>query len=354
MPHKKNLVTKSLLIAVLLSGCYNAQTSRHEQKENQNLLIHDFGIIRPQSEHTHTFYLENNTEHDWHVSEIEKSCSCTAIKLSSDIVPAKGSTEIEMTYRAGKEMADEKRDSSVVFEETNISPIILRIKAQIRPEMYISPRNIAITAYRPDKNYSSTIKVHDWTDKGIVSMDFLPDEPWVTASDCKKSRAIDTSSPFSAWEGEININSKTLMFGRNYGRIKIVARDRHNEYSTFVDLVVTVSSIAKIIPSNLFFGDVDRGKTTTLQCVLLMVPQEQTGLHDDPWEALVIEKELPDDVLKIQLAKESQTKGLLTFSLTPASSGKLAGDVKIKFKKGQFHELRLPVIAHLRDCQTNL
>jgi hypothetical protein len=317
-------------------------------KETSSLYIHDFGVIRPQSEQEYVFSIKNPTAIDWNIHKIVQNCSCTVVTPLLESIPAGGSLDAKMSYRAGKELADDLRDSIIQFEQPDVPPITLRVKAQIRPQLVFQPKQVHFSVYIPNKKYNETVVVHDWSDNGLQTVKFHSDDTWIVVAPPKKNTAIVTDALFTPWESLLTVDSTNLSPGKYQGRITIVAKDKKLEYTTFIPVVLDVGSIVRAIPSNLFFGEVDFGEETVITSTLLVPPVEKIGIQTDLWNSMMVESDFPKDVLRVEMMKETESKGKLTVFLTPQSFGNLKGNIFLKFNNNQFHQLSLPVIAHVK------
>jgi len=135
-----------VFVLCLLNGCFSGNLTQetypvqsNSTQDNEHLLIRDFGVVRPHSEQSHIFTLKNSTDSDWKISRIVENYSCTVVKTSADAVSAGGSLDIELTYRAGTDFTDDRRDTIVEFEQEDVLPITLRVEAKIRPQIVLSP-----------------------------------------------------------------------------------------------------------------------------------------------------------------------------------------------------------------------
>jgi len=312
------------------------------------LLVHDFGIIRPRSEQSHVFTLSNSTDTDWKISKIVENCSCTVAQTSTDVVPAGDSLAVELAYRAGSEFSNDKRDTIVHFEQEDVSPITLRVESKIRPQIVVQPVNFSIAAYEPDKKIQKTVVVHDWSDAGLKTVHFCSDDSWISILTARQDRDTESEAPFPPWAGVLTVDVKGLQAGKHSGRIEVTAREKDLEYSTYVNVTLDILSPVRVVPSNLFFGEIVPDETTTIRCTMLVVPDNASDTDKSLWESLVIVSDLSSETLKTEIIKETETRGTLVISLMPHTSDRLQGNVTISIGEGRYHDLLLPVIAYVK------
>ena len=344
---------KFYLICALfvLNGCSSGNLPQTNQvtQEDERLLVHDFGIIRPRSEQTHIFALKNPTDEAWKVHRIIENCACTGVKTSADVVPAGSSLDVELTYRAGTGFTDDRRDTVVEFEQEGVLAITLRVEAQIRPQIVLRPSHVSFSAYEPDKQYQDTIVVHDWSDDGLKTVEFRSDDPWIAVSAPSKDRSTDTKAQFSPWTATVVADTKGLPPGKHSGRVEVIAQERGLEYSTYLTVSLDVTPPVRIVPSDLFFGEVKPSETAAIRSTLFVVPGSAVGTEKSLWESMAVSSDFPADILSVEITKETEARGTMTVSLTPKTTERLKGNVTVKFGDGRFHELSLPVIASVRS-----
>ena len=339
-----------------LTGCsvesvHKAGNNPKEQNETHDdgrLLVYDFGVIRPRSEQSHVFTLKNPTDTDWRISEIVENCSCTVAKTLTDVIPAGGSLDVELTYRAGTEFTNDKRDTIVHFEQEDVLPITLRVESKIRPQIVVQPANLSVSAYEPDKKIQQTVVVHDWSDAGLKTVSSRSDDSWISVSAPRQDRTTDTEAPFLPWTGTLVIDTKGLSSGKHSGRVDITAREKDLEYSTYLTVSLDIASPVRVVPSNLFFGEIQPNETATIQCTLFIVPNNTGDTDSSHWESIVIDSDLPSDTLEAEIVRESDVRGTLTVNLTPKTSDRLQGNVIVKLGNGRYKELVLPVNAYVK------
>jgi hypothetical protein len=203
--------------------------------------------------------------------------------------------DVELTYRAGTEFADDKRDTIVHFEQEDVLPITLRVESKIRPQIVLQPANFSVSAYKPGKKIQQTVVVHDWSDAGLKTVKLQPDNSWISVSAPRQDRTVDTLAPFSSWSATLAIDTKNLSAGRHLGRVNITARDKDLEYSTYLMVSLDITSPVRVIPSNLFFGEVQPNETATIQCTLFIVPKNSGDTDSNHWESLDVDSDLPSD-----------------------------------------------------------
>ncbi len=345
------IIAAFLAASLIFGGCTSPISKVPEKPENQdaNIFVHDFGVVRPQSEQIHLFELKNSGEAERNVRKIVQNCSCTVAKPSSLSIPPGGTLNVELIYRAGKDFSDDVRDSVVYFEQEEIEPVILRVKARIRPQVTLQPSLFSLSSYMPNDRQTDRFTLQDWSDTGLKEVEFISEEPWISVSSPKKGKNNDARTPFPPWEGSFTVDTTNLNSGRHQGRIRVLARDGETEYVSSMTVVLVVASAVKVIPSNLFFGEIRPGETASLECTMLLVPQKNSDTHEDLWKLMKVESDFPEHVLEATIRKVSDTKGTLTVRLTPHHLGRLKGNIRIVFQDARFHDLTLPVIAHVVD-----
>lgn len=196
--HKKEKISNTLIAflatCLFFWGCkFKATEAPGDLHDDDvSIYVHDFGVVRPQSEQVHFFEVKNSSDSEWKIRKVVQNCSCTVAKISSLSVPPGETLNVELSYRAGKGFADETRDSVVYFEQEDIGPITLRVKAQIRPQITLQPPHYSLSSYVPNDRPSGQFLLQDWSDDGLKEVEFISEEPWISVSSPKKGDQHDT------------------------------------------------------------------------------------------------------------------------------------------------------------------
>jgi hypothetical protein len=96
-------------------------------------LEHDFGLVRPKSATKHRFTVENASGSNWTVKGIDRTCACTVANITSPVIKAGTSEQIEVVYRSGQGASDDRRSITVHFIEPAAPRLDLAVKACVRP-----------------------------------------------------------------------------------------------------------------------------------------------------------------------------------------------------------------------------
>jgi hypothetical protein len=221
--------------------------------------------------------------------------------------------------------------------------------SKIRPQIVLQPSNLSIAAYEPDKKFQNTVILHDWSDVGLKIVQFQSDDSWISVSAPRQNRDVDTQAPFLPWTTTLTIDTKELSTGRHTGRVDVTAKEKDLEYSTYLMVLLNVESPIRVVPSNLFFGEVRPHETAVIRCTMFVLSNNVSDMNNSPWASMTIVTDLPSDTLKTEIVKETETRGMLNVSLTPRTLDPLQGNVTIKLGDGRYHELLLPVIASVKS-----
>lgn len=137
-----------LLVSVLLSGCGDGD-GKHLSTDlvsnpksadggtNKEAVIQfnktefDFGKILQGEVVSYTFHFTNTGEAPLLITNVEKSCGCTASDYSRDPIAPGGSGEIKVTYDSKGHHGFQSK-TLVVRANTNPAQTVLRIKAEVR------------------------------------------------------------------------------------------------------------------------------------------------------------------------------------------------------------------------------
>lgn len=128
-----------LLIIIGLIAC----NSSHTNNQSEGVFIcdsdFDFGVI-PDSVKLlhHRFVIKNITSDTCYIKRIEKSCGCTNLVLSSNIIPPYDSVHLNMEVDLGSNYSFFERDVSI-YTTTYKEPLMIFIRASRRlPKQFIS------------------------------------------------------------------------------------------------------------------------------------------------------------------------------------------------------------------------
>lgn len=249
---------------------------------NATVLKHDFGLLRPGEVASHPFVIRNNTETPWEISRVLRTCNCTVSEASANVVPAGGEIKMVVRYRASTTSSDERKRVTVVFKDASVTPIVLETNAKIRAPLTVSRSAIRLIGSSFDHTINSYFEIQNYSPAIWEGVSAESSAPWlhtrvvpiVTVGNSK-----DTLAPRQYWRVVLSADVAALAPGvhRTIVNVKSISQET---LATSVPLVLTVRNPVVVVPSQLFFGTIKRGESSTVSVTLHFAPDILLQSHD--------------------------------------------------------------------------
>lgn len=150
-----------LVVACLLTMCAMTNCSRQSESIQANpgnlqptvdLTVLDFGTINSLSPAAGTITVSNPNDKDLLIKEIKPHCRCTTPKLTSNIVPARGTVSIDVSYNPAGRSGPQADGVTILWSTPEINPISITVKADIQRSLVLSKDFIHFESGRNDNS----------------------------------------------------------------------------------------------------------------------------------------------------------------------------------------------------------
>lgn len=293
LSHGKNCTAKSLrllfssgglLVCVLaVAGCAhpstqpdgsNAETEKHftsgndhstSRKNSTVRILHDFGIVRPESRSIHRFRIQNSGGSPWTVDSVARTCRCTTTRLSSEIVEPGGDLLVDVRYTAPPEDGRDERTVEVHFRESDAPVFILGARALVRHPLYLTDKELKIET---DEDVGIvTLVAANFTDRTWAGLNVSSGAPWLTA-DLVPVEDERVGASRQAWRVTVTADMRTLPSGDDLALLTFVPDGVAKEESQQATVRVVRRPAVRPVPSQVFLGTVSCGQQVKRRVIL--------------------------------------------------------------------------------------
>src|SRR5262249_531687 len=125
----------SALVCLVACGC--APSSRPSGEvtaivpAKEKTLTYDFGVVRPGESRTHRFRVRNTGTTPWSFRAFHRDCSCMVTRSSSATIAPGAEEEVEVSYTAPGQVADQRRRVGVEFAGPGAPFLWLEVVARV-------------------------------------------------------------------------------------------------------------------------------------------------------------------------------------------------------------------------------
>ncbi|HQU46461.1 MAG TPA: DUF1573 domain-containing protein [Pirellulales bacterium] len=305
--------------------------------EQRDLLFeHDFGLIRPRQHVTHVFAVTNSSQSTWTLRHIERNCVCTVAKCPLRICPG-DTAEVDVEYRAGGAIADDRRAVELYFRETAAPLIRFEVRAAIRPAIAPSCKEVI---FRGGKNCRArqTFEIENFSGADWSTVAVAADAPWA-AADAELDRVEQSAlGPRQVWQVRVDLDARGMKPGRYNAVLHIDCGGGTGErLPIWLDLAAPVA----VIPQRMFFGNIGPDGRGT--CSVRVICAACTA--DELAKRLVLHHDLGER-LKLELGPRSSKVLELTGTLQlPDDSSAVEGSLILQIADEDATRIELPVLA---------
>ncbi len=313
------------------------------------VLEHDMGLISPGGKHAHTFEIRNSGAHPWTISQIVKSCSCTATRVFSRTIPPGQSGRIEITYHAAYQDQDfaDSKSVKVEFSEPDAPAVNLVMKGRIRHLLSLSPSALNFRRVGAEDAAEQWFEVRNFSGRVFKTMSVTSEAKWLATQvvEVSSSQPRSVSDPLQLWRVTVKTDPKQLQPGSNAAIIK-VSPDRA-DLSRQVKVWITSSPPFFATPRQLFFGAVSMGAPARRK-VWLRVAPDQAGGSD---RGLCSLTHTLGNRLSLRWSNVESAHWEFEAILTPQAGDRfIEGEITVAHPNKALPELKIPVTA-LLDSQ---
>ena len=274
------------LVGLSCTGCKREISAG--SKGEAKVLAFDFGVIRPDSEASHTFVATNTSDTRWTIRDIKTSCICTVADVSTPVVEPGDELRVEVVYMAPGRVVDDLRQLLVRFREPDAPALRLQVSAKMRRPVSVIPENVIVPDLTPGECRDFPVTVENYT-KPWDGLRIGDAPTWV------KTTVVDFQK-MDSWEAEddsvlssgqqirlmLEFDSQHLDEGFSSGTIRLVPEIGGKPVPLEKPLLVPVSATLRhpiqVTPSELFVESVQPG-TDIVRPISLQALQKTLSLE---------------------------------------------------------------------------
>ncbi len=317
----------------------------NESQNSQPLrLSKDLGVVRTSTKHEVEFEIPNQSDSDWTLRDVTKTCRCVVAEPLPQIIKAKSSAKLKLTIEAGETSGDFDRQVRLNF--TNRSgPVVLEVKTRMRTPLYVSCRELRFPASPPGGAVQATARVENWSDTNWKSLEVVPSVDWIQAK-VMLARVPESSSEVPGlrmrqmWDITLSATPPPEVTGTITQ--SVVVRAVGSDYSKTLPAVgerphPVISRPPALIVSR---GSSAVGRSGSGQKLIAKLSLPQTS-HAQRFQILSVSGTLLDGC-EIRFDQISETAASVEVAIPPSKSGGISGRVVVKFADG-VPDLVIPV-----------
>ena len=223
--------------------------------------VYDFGVVSREDLAHHRFTFSNTGQTDLIISEVDSSCGCTAVLLSTETLPPGGLGEIDVSFNPQGRRGKQKQTVSVYSNAENEPIVQLTVKGTVMAAVDVAPDRVLFGSVNNQEATTKRIRVLDSGDGTL------------------KINHIQTSSRFFTTE----VRPVHLGKAINY-EVKVILQPRapvgkfqetltihtNNELQPHLSVAIEGNVLGPITvqPEQLFFGFVNRQELTRQDILL--------------------------------------------------------------------------------------
>jgi len=308
-------------------------------------LTHDFGVVRPGETFSHTFTIRNPSSATWTIAQLKPSCSCTVSRASARTIPPGGSADIEVTYRAPRADADDRRSVAVFFQK-GVDPVVLWIAAKARAPLSATTPSLDFLKAARGSTPEGTFEVYNYSDRTFVSIKLLPSVPWLRTECHDLKLQPIAGGRRQGWRVGVRLDTNDLVPGTYRGEVVVESGGPGDRLRAVVEVHLSLISPVEAVPSQMFFGTVEPGRAAKQTTLLRFAP----GVAPPDPATCKVSHDLGE---RFHLERSTSSKGFwtLTGSLAPGDGDEdrvVAGTVDVRFESPLLPRITIPVSARVR------
>ena len=228
-------------------------------------LEHDFGLLRPNSIAKHHFTIENASGSNWTVKRVGRTCACTVANVSSGVIKAGTSEQIEVAYRSGQGAADDRRSISVHFVEPEAPRVELVVKAAVRPPLVASTRQLQFSGVGMRFRDEQSFEIENYSGKELTSLGASVNAPWLSVREELRRSEAKFGLRCQVWRVQVRVDASGMSPGHYQGTVTVGGQ---GDDATLVPVSLHVRGPVDIVPERMFFGAFDGSGAA--QCTVLL------------------------------------------------------------------------------------
>lgn len=215
---------------------------------------HDFGILRPRGQASHTFIFHNVGDEPLQLGRVRTSCGCTVAEYTKTPVPPGGEGFVKVTFSAGSRTGRQVKKVQVPSNDPTTPTTVLEIRADVKPLIVVTPHErIYLQSFSPRSGAKKTLSFMPTQADGLTILGYEATPPSLSVKLTPKTVGGKTGC-----DAEITVPSG-LPYGPLSGRV-IFQTNLKEQPTIVVTLSGNVASGVKIYPTVLRLGEVWPGQ----------------------------------------------------------------------------------------------
>lgn len=318
------------------SGARDSRSESQTSTSPVRRLEHDFGSVKPRAKLEKNFEIVNDTEVTWNLKEVHKSCSCILADVSPASIPPGKSGQVRTELTAGERATDVKRSILLVFQEKQAPQFELVMQVKTRNGLEVSPSSHSERLLIGNTKQKFSFRAKYTGDPGAILRTSTSNN-WLTARAMPPLLSQKARSG-TEWiiECEADFSKVQVVEGAMKGALELRAEhDGKMSANVTVPVIFHFSSLVEMHPSQVFFGDVERGQSVTRS--IRIGSQLQHDLPTSEFELVRVKSKDPIDA-KCERINSSEWRVDVTFSApSNAQPGLSRGSFEIHYESKSDH-----------------
>jgi hypothetical protein len=293
---------------------------------------HDFGQVSQGLKLSHDFIVKNSGNQDLIIRELNPSCGCTAAVLEDPILKPGMVTSVRVSFDTAGFTGSKIKTVRVYSNDPGNASLVLRVKADIIPEIFAEPSKVEIFNVRRLNKVSTMFLVKSVDGTEVPLKDII-----------SKSDFIIVSSEVND-KGEVEVDVSTspdMPPGKL--RSRIVVRTTNPRVPVInVPVIIDVVRDIVIEPKSINFGYLSKGVNDPVSRKLVISRAEGTP---EGVKALKASSSSKSISVNLEVA-EDETQQLIV-SLLPGSEGVIRGYITLEISHPDPAEriIEIPIYA---------
>ena len=159
----------------------------------------DLGSVVQGEQADCTFSFFNAGGDDLRILQVEPTCGCTTALLSAPLLRGGARGALRVVFDSDQYVGDIIKEIEVRSNDPSRPKVVLRVKAQIEPEIDFEPRNVSFDDARAGSTQVQTVML---TNRRAEAVRLLRMASQPEAYDCRISAWVDRSQPLAieSWD----------------------------------------------------------------------------------------------------------------------------------------------------------
>ena len=124
-------------------------------------LVHlvDLHYVEPDDQQTATFQVKNPTNKAWTIRKVETECTCMTLKSEVKVIPANGTTSLEVAFHAPKTVGPYDKRILLLTDDAQAKAITLELKARVGLPLTVEPATVDLGTLPAGQSSSQKIAI---------------------------------------------------------------------------------------------------------------------------------------------------------------------------------------------------